>query len=255
MQSSSNRLAMDRSEAINTAAPGERDLGVFFYYAPRHVRALFKYLVDGNLKGSGDYGMLALGVYNGQSVNEREVNRNRHLVARVAYPFHVGSQIIELAGGGYTGKFRPRLAQGVRAERLDLRDARAHATLVLYPQPFGIQAEYNVGRGPELIGNAKDPSSNPTVRERFLHGGYLQLMYRHGPVIGFARIQHYRGGRKAEENAPSGDTKEVEGGVEWQFHKALELTVSYGAGQRQSLSNPAKTEEGRVLRLQAQFNY
>lgn len=255
MQSSSNRLAMDRTEAMNTATPGERDLGVFFYYAPRPVRALFKHLLDRGLKGSGDYGMLALGIHNGQGVNEREVNRNRHVVARVAYPFRVGDQIIEVATGGYTGKFRPRLAQDVQAERLDLRDARAHATFVLYPQPFGVQAEYNVGRGPELVGNAKDPASNPTVRERLLYGGYLQLMYCVGPAILFARAQHYRGGRKADENAPSGDTREVDVGVEWQIHKALELTASYSAGRRQSLSDPGKTLDGRLLRFQAQFNY
>ena len=32
MQSSSNRLALDRTDAINSAAPGERDLGIVAYY-------------------------------------------------------------------------------------------------------------------------------------------------------------------------------------------------------------------------------
>ena len=62
MQSSQNRLALDRADAINTCCKDERDIGLFFYYTPKEMRHLFRDLVKNNLKGSGDYGMVGFGV-------------------------------------------------------------------------------------------------------------------------------------------------------------------------------------------------
>lgn len=67
MQSSQNRLTLDRPDALNTATRDERDLGLYFYYTPKEMRHLFRDLVKNNLKGSGDYGMFAFGVYNGKA--------------------------------------------------------------------------------------------------------------------------------------------------------------------------------------------
>ena len=38
LQSSSNRLPLDRSDAINSGVPGERDVGVNVYYTPTMSR-------------------------------------------------------------------------------------------------------------------------------------------------------------------------------------------------------------------------
>ncbi|WP_370073146.1 porin [Novosphingobium sp. THN1] len=38
LQSSSNRVPLDRTDAINAPVPGERDLGVVLYYTPRRSR-------------------------------------------------------------------------------------------------------------------------------------------------------------------------------------------------------------------------
>jgi hypothetical protein len=54
LQSSQNRLDLDRDDAINSAAPNERDIGVFYYWAPPNIRARFAELVSSGLKGSGD---------------------------------------------------------------------------------------------------------------------------------------------------------------------------------------------------------
>src|SRR5690606_19924185 len=40
LQSSSQRLALDRNDALNSAVKDERDLGVFFYYTPRKTQAV-----------------------------------------------------------------------------------------------------------------------------------------------------------------------------------------------------------------------
>ncbi len=82
MQSSSNRLAMDRADALNSAVRDERDTGAFYYYTPENVQALFKEISDKGLKHSGNYGMLAAGFYNGQGANRGDVNDNYHFVAR-----------------------------------------------------------------------------------------------------------------------------------------------------------------------------
>ena len=64
MQSSQNRLPLDRNDALNSAVSNERDLGLFFYYAPKKVRELYASLVNDGLKGSGDYGIVGFGLYN-----------------------------------------------------------------------------------------------------------------------------------------------------------------------------------------------
>lgn len=78
MQSSQNRLPLDRNDALNSAISNERDIGAFFYWAPTKQRELFSSLVRDGLKGSGDYGVFAFGVYNGQTANRPEQNDKLH---------------------------------------------------------------------------------------------------------------------------------------------------------------------------------
>jgi hypothetical protein len=91
MQSSSNRLPLDRADATNSAHVNARDLGVFLYWAPSRVRERYRRLVDEHLKGSGDYGALAIGVHNGQAPNRADANATLHIVARATWPFAIGS--------------------------------------------------------------------------------------------------------------------------------------------------------------------
>jgi hypothetical protein len=248
MQSSQNRLPIDRSDPINTGAPNERDLGVFFYWAPAEIRARFKHLVEAGLKGSGDYGVVALGVYNGQGPNAKERNDNRHVIARATYPFQIGAQYLEVGAGGYAGKFVVTKSDGVGGAA-DQRDVRAHATFVLYPQPFGLQAEYNVGVGPEL------DAARGVVREGRPHGGYAMAMYRAGPLMPYVRAQTYDGGKKHETDAVKYKVREVEAGVEWRANDYVELTTAWAWASRTAPKAPYEVESGRLLRLQLQFNY
>jgi hypothetical protein len=41
MQSSQNRLPLDRNDALNSAVSNERDMGAFFYWAPERIRKRF----------------------------------------------------------------------------------------------------------------------------------------------------------------------------------------------------------------------
>lgn len=246
MQSSQNRAPLDRSDALNSALKDERDLGAFVYYTPKKIRARFKQLVDDGLKGSGDYGVVALGVYNGQTANKSEKNDTPHIVARVAYPFAFGNQILELGAGGYTGKFVVSKDEEIGGDK-SFRDARAHASIVLYPKPFGFQAEYNVGVGPELRDGA--------IQERVLHGGYAMVMARLGSFLPYARGVLYEGGRKFDTNAPRYKVRELELGLEWQIVKPLEVVAAYTFAERTFPEAPYPQESGRFLRLQVQVNF
>ncbi len=247
MQSSQNRLPLDRSDGLNTAVKDERDIGVFAYYAPANMRKLFKHLVESGLKGSGDYGLAGFGVYNGQTANQPEANEYRHFVARLAYAFEIGGQIMEVNAAAYGGMFRVKrgdkitVAPGASG---DLKDMRAGGALILYPQPIGLQVEYNWGIGPELEGSQ--------VLNRPLEGGYAMTMMKLGPTMPYVRGLCYDGGRKQDTNSPRHQIKELEAGIEWQVFKALELTASYAETKRQV---DTKEASGRWVRLQLQFNY
>ena len=104
LQSSQQRAPLDRSDAINSGAPNERDLGFFLYYTPTETRKLFRSLIDRGLKGSGDYGVLGVGVYNGQSLNVPEANDNKHVALHSTYPFELPyGQIVQVGVDAYRG--------------------------------------------------------------------------------------------------------------------------------------------------------
>lgn len=263
MQSSQNRLALDRNDALNSAVSNERDLGVFFYWAPKDIRKLFSKLVSSGLKGSGDYGVLAFGAYNGQTANNPELNNSPHYVGRITYPFQFDEQIIETSIQGYTGDWvltRSNLSSGTKVNsNLNYLDERTAATFVLYPQPFGIQAEYTVGKGPEFN------KVTDSIEVRNLKGGYAQVMYKYNYdkensesyTMPFVRYQEYEGGKKHERDARSYRVKELELGVEWSPVKEFELVAMYTFSNRrfEDFGKQDNLQSGNLLRLQAQINF
>ena len=258
MQSSSQRLTLDRADAINSSIANERDLGIFFYWAPAEIRERFDMLVKNGYKGSGDFGVFALGVYNGQIANKIDGNRDLNVVARVTYPFVIGNQIIEPGIQAYTGKwaFTGEISNGVTVNDPQyVKDQRVGATFVLYPKPFGIQTEYNIGTGPRYN------TLTNTVDETDLNGGYVLLNYKWDikkqHIYPFAKFQYYDGGKKYEKDARSYVVRDYEIGVEWQPIKAFELTAEYVIADRtfEDSALPINRQQGNVLRLQAQFNF
>ena len=259
MQSSQNRLPLDRNDALNSAVSNERDLGVFFYWAPSATRKLFSSLVKDGLKGSGDYGVFGLGIYNGQTANKPEANENRHIAARLSYPFQIKNQIVELGIQSYKGLYTfssSQLSSGVKInDDKTYDDERVAASFILYPKPFGIQAEYNIGRGPEF------DNMTDSISTKSLKGGYATLSYKldfeNQTIIPFTRIQRYQGGKKHELDARSYDVKELEFGVEWQPAKSFELVVMYTMSERryEDYAKQDNLQKGNLMRIQAQINF
>lgn len=273
MQSSSNRLALDRADAMNSAVRDERDLGVFYYWTPKEVQARFNDINAQGLKHSGNYGLLGLGVYNGQGANRSERNDGLHSVVRASYPWKLTSgQYFEAGVQAYRGSYVPTLgtyrAPGdvtrtptIAADRQSgFDDERVGVSAIWYPQPFGLQAEWNWGRTPAL-----DLAGNRII-ERGLDGGYVQAMMRvknrYGTFFPFVRWQTFDGANKGETNAPMNHVDDLEFGLEWQIVSEAELSLIYHSMKRNNLvtgNQPGRIDyehfDTDALRVQVQFNF
>lgn len=256
MQSSQNRIPLDRNDGLNSAVPNERESGVFFYYAPQHIRKRFSQLVSSGLKGSGDYGVFGLGVYNGQGPNALDKNKNLNIVSRITYPFELPTgQFLEASFQGYTGKYIVNRNVNTDFDQNEFQELRYGPSFVIYPQPFGLQAEYNWGKGPQF-----NPETND-VEDAPIRGGYVLASYMkktgQGAIIPFTRYHYFSGGKKFELDATRHRINELEIGVEWQFNKAFELVTMYTISDRsaQNSRDPFNREKGSLLRIQAQVNF
>lgn len=273
LQSSSNRLALDRVDAMNSAARDERDLGAFYYYTPRHVQTLFNEINSAGLKHSGNYGMFGFGFYNGQGANRGDRNDNEHVAARVTYPWKLASgQIIEAGIQGISGKYVPSTGAYRDAANASVtptianefssgfRDERVGLSFIWYPQPFGLQAEWNWGTSPQL-----DLATNSIVEED-VEGGYVQTMMkldmRAGTFFPFVKWQYFDGANKGETNAPANDVNDWELGVEWLVASEVELAAVWHRMKRTNLVTGNRSGrpdyaqfEADALRLQLQYNY
>lgn len=271
LQSSQNRLGMERPDALNSAFEGERDLGAFAYWAPKDIRARFRKLVSEGLRGSGDYGVLGFGLFTGQGPNKRDLNGVPHAVLRATYPFLLGDgQFVEIGVQGYTGRFvtstqsvtTPAGTVTPAQGKHGVTDQRVGFTFVWYPQPFGVEAEWNIGRGPQLSGDAT------RIHSRSLQGGYLQLSWRFqnlswegrklGEASPFVRWNYYEGGRKFAKNASADQVNELDIGIRWQPVTAVDLLLSYTPTFQRTNTSAypyAQTDSAHRVGMQVQMNY
>ena len=126
----------------------------------------------------------------------------------------------------------------------------------LPPLAIGIQAEYNIGKGPEF--NAASDS----IEEKSLKGGYITLSYMlktkgQQLFIPFVRYQYYDGGKKHELDARSYNVREFEVGMEWQPIRQFELVTMYTISSRrfEDYVKQDNLQEGSLVRIQAQLNF
>jgi hypothetical protein len=284
---------MERPEALNSAVEGERDQGIYYMYASTEDRALFKSLVKDGLKGSGDYGVFTAGFYSGAGLNRADNNGEVHSVVRFSKPWVAASgQIYEAGLGAYAGRFvvtraaangpattttttvssggvpvgtfttpgSTSLFPAISDKRNEIdgfNDRRASAHFIVYPQPWGLEAEWTVGQGPQLNANRDAIVLND------LKGGYITLSYRHkygeqSELLPYVRFNYFDGARKFANNAPKMVVNELDFGMEWQWRKEVELQFQYTLSDERSntsTSNPAIIAGSRRLALQLQFNY
>jgi hypothetical protein len=265
LQSSQNRAPLERPDALNSSVEGERDLGAYLMWASPEARRRFRDLVSQGLKGSGDYGVAAVGLYSGQGLNRSDQNGDAHMLARVSYPFRTpGGQYYELGIQGHRGRFLSPTqsitsagATFTPAQRADgTLDERVAVTAVLYPQPFGVEAEWTFGRGPELAADLR------RITSRTLHGGYVQAGWRGRNAAGtwypFTRWNYYDGGRKFARNAPRNEVNEIDVGIEFARWAEVEVTGMYTRTLRRTRTSTFPfelTRDANRVGLQVQWNY
>jgi hypothetical protein len=91
--------------------------------------------------------------------------------------------------------------------------------------------------------------------------GYVMINYmakiKSHYLYPFVRLQYYDGGKKHEKDARSYTVKELEIGLEWQPLKHFEFVAMYTISSRrfEDYSLKDNLQNGRLLRLQAQFNF
>jgi len=255
-QSSQLRLNFDRSDALSSGVPGERDVGLLSSWTTPAARERWQALLKDDQRSTGDYGIVSAVVYNGQSLNRPDRNNERHFMVRVAYPFAIGGQVLEIGGTTYFGEWMMEtVTAGVTYDTAGYDDRRVSGHFVLYPRPIGVQAEWVVGTGPEY------QSGTNSIEQEELSGGYLMVSYRLGKNgswwTPYVRGQYYDGARKSDLDARHYETKEIEVGLRWHPERPVELLAAWAQMDRlfQDGANPNDEQEGGLLRLQLQLNY
>jgi hypothetical protein len=266
LQSSRRRGPLERPEALNSGAEGERDLGVFFMYSPVEAQKRFSELTKSWYKGSGDHGVWSLGLYNGQGLNRSDRNGEPHIAARWSYPYLVANKyFLEPSISTFLGRYVPTTMPleltdqtTVTPEFADdgIVDYRSAVGLVLHPNPLGFEFEWNGGKGPELTEDLA------RIESRSLQGGYFLLNYKTDlltkTVIPFIRWHLYEGGRKFAVNSPRVKVNELNLGSEVFLNDLLKITTEYSYVWRRTNSAVFPYQDltdGHRLALQLQANY
>ena len=268
-RSSTNRQEMDRHESIQSGAPGERDLGVAYYWSPVVVQERFNQLAAYH-NGPGDYGMFGIMVYNGQGRSRLELNKDKHIGAKLSYPFQFRTgRLLEAGVLGYHGVFSVQGASqptGTGAARCispltsengcDVKDQRFTAYVLTPPQPWGILAEFTVGRGP------KRNAQTNFIEESNVIGGYVQANYTWrysdvGMLTPYVRYGEYYGGFKSINGAPDGQSRTWNIGLTWEpdthFRFIADWVFKNGLNSTLVANRAQNDFDASQLRFQAQW--
>lgn len=268
-RSSTNRQEMDRHESVQSGAPGERDLGIAYYWSPKVAQERFTELAAYH-NGPGDYGVFGIMVYNGQTRNRDELNKDKHIGAKLAYPFEFqNGRLLETGILAFHGTFsvqgasQPTVASAARCHNslnkeggCDVKDQRVTVYLWTPPQPWGFLAEFTGGRGP------KRNAQTGFIDETSLHGGYVQGSYTWrysdvGMLTPYIRWGEYYGGFKSLNGAPDGQSRTWNFGLVWEPDTHFRLTADYviknGLNSQLVAGNPQDDFDASQLRFQAQW--
>lgn len=268
-RSSTNRQELDRHESIQSGAPGERDLGIAYYWSPKTAQERFSQLAAYH-NGPGDYGVFGIMVYNGQARNRPELNGDKHVGLRLAYPFELpNGRLLETGIMAYRGIFSvtgagaPTSTAAARCRDslnkeggCDVNDERVTAYFWTPPQPWGLLAEGTIGRGPK-----RNPANN-FIEESSLYGGYVQGYYTWrysdvGMLTPYVRWGEYYGGFKSLSGAPDGQSRTWNFGLVWEpdthWRFTTELMLKDGANSTLVANRLQDTFDGSLVRFQAQW--
>jgi len=227
-QSSSSRIPLERNWVSRRFVDGERDTGAVVYWTDPEDLPLFDQIKK-EAWGEGDYGTVAVGLFNGQGIgpDSAEVNDGKHLIVRLAKPFHIGRRLAEGGVSYYGGKY---FSSGANAE---FSEHLFGAHIYVPPAPVGIQAEWFNG---ETEGDDLD-------------GFYAMGLWRPTPEgVAFVRYDEYNGPRKGKGIDNVYDRERWSLGYAHMVNDKTEATIEYDFQDTTSGSDD-------LLGLQVQMSY
>ncbi len=269
-RSSTNRQELDRHESVQSGAPGERDLGIAYYWTPKVAQERFAQLAAYH-NGPGDYGVFGVMVYNGQGRNKAEAGGNKHVGVRLAYPFELpNGRLLETGVMAFRGVYSvsgvgsPTSTSSAakcpyelnKDNGCDINDERLTAYIWTPPQPWGLLAEGTIGR------NAKRNALTNTIGESALIGGYVQGYYTWaysdvGMLTPYIRYGEYYGGIKSINGAPDGQSRTWNFGLVWEpdthWRYVAELMLKDGLNETLVRNQAQNDFDGSLFRVQAQW--
>jgi len=257
LQSGKHRLGLETSEACTNTWSNGRDLGMLLVWTPANRQEIFQTI--STMKGTGDYGVFAIGLVNGRQTNTTDNNKNKHLIARFCYPFYLKKQLIEASVQAYIGKIRlseKNLTNMVKTNsQQEYEDKRVASTLSIYTNPIGVRAEYTVGK------SARFNAMTDSIELANLYGGYLlvntQLSMGRQRIYPFIQYSYYSGGRQHARDAQNIHLTNWECGIEWHLNKHIELTVIYSDKAQTSDDTSMKNHRinQKCVRMQIQTHF
>ncbi len=223
-QSSGSRLPLERNWLTRRTIPEERDTGLTYYFTTPGDKALFD-AAKASYWGTGDYGNIAVSLFNGQSIGSegQEVNDNKHLVVRLCKPFEIKSTggYAEVGASYYGGDYFSKAAK----QQFDEHLFGIHGYFA--PEPFGLQAEYFDG---ETEGHD-------------LKGWYAMGLWKSNPGgVAFVRYDKLEGYRKGANAAY--DRHRTGVGYAYQLDDNTRLTLEYDKEELDTASGGSADQIG-----------
>jgi len=235
-QSSSVRLPLERNWLARRTIAGERDTGLVLFYTTPEDHELFGYAKKREY-GTGDYGNIALGVFNGQGADEGlDLNSNKHFTVRLCKPFAIGGSTASDGPGRYAevgaSYYGGRYYSDSLGVNVDDELVGVHAYVA--PKPLGLQAEYYDGK----------------TEGDDLRGWYGMALFRPSDAgCLFVRYDDYQGRRKGKGADPY-DRHRTSIGYAHELDANTRLTAEYDI-QR----NEAKARDEDLFGLQLMTRY
>ena len=234
-RSSSKILALERIEILRRMIPDEADTGVWLQYSPEDKRAMMNKM-GSDLLTEGDFGMLSVGVYNGQGRNQSAQTGTKHVSARFNYPFMIGDRYAEAGVSWFKGDFMNDIIN----TKLVTNDTLHGAHFVLPAQPLGIEAEYYKGEtgGADVDGWGVQATYKDRNKDYF-----------------FVRRDEYNGMMKQILSAPTlNDFRRNTFGIAREMDGGMRLTLEYDKTERQTATGGPFNKENQIgIQLMQKF--
>ena len=225
-QSTQAVIPLELSAVARTMFPGTRDLGAVLYWTDAEDRDLFEQGRKAEF-APGDYGNVAIGLFNGQGMSEGEANDNKTLCIRLAKPFDIADRYAEAGVSYWDGKYYSAAAA------TDVDDSLFGAHIYLAPEPVGLQAEYYNG---ETEGDDID-------------GFYVMGLWRaREDGVAFVRYDEYNGPRKGKGLGNVYDRERWSVGYAHMVNSNTKATIEYDFQDTASASDD-------LLGVQLQMGY